>query len=382
MNRAFKNIHSKEDDYKYEYHLTKTLNYNQMKRSVVFAIALLFALTFSADAKDRGYEVEINYFYHTLAPHGEWIELEYDNYVWRPNHVGRNWSPYSEGRWVWSSDGWYWDSYEIFGWATYHYGRWHYDRFYGWVWTPGNEWAPAWVEWRHDNDYIGWAPLPPYAHFNTRFGIQFSIEWNSPYSHWRFVKYSRFTHKHVRNYYVGKHSVRKIFGRTKHVTNYKYEGRRIVNRGIKRSIIERRGRTKIHETRMDNVSGIRNRIMKGDDRNSVRVYRPSEVEVARSRNNNLYTRKSVKRKEETNQSNNEKTNKVKLKNVDNERNTIQKKERSQTKNINSSNRKVTKSVNKSGVDKKTSRVKKDTNNNSINKRSEKKRVEKQVRSRS
>ena len=402
-----------------------------MKQSIVLIIVLLFALTFSADAKYRGYDIEFNYFYQTLAPHGEWIELDYDNYVWRPNRVGRNWSPYSEGRWVWSSDGWYWDSYEPFGWATYHYGRWHYDRFYGWVWTPGNEWAPAWVEWRHDDNYIGWAPLPPYAYFNTNFGIQFSIEWNSPYSHWRFVRYNRFTHKHVDNYYVKKYHVKRFFGRTKHITNYQYEGRRIVNRGIKRSIIERRGRTKIHETRMDNIKDIRNRNMQSNDRNSVRVYRPSEVEVAHSRNSDRYSfrktsnsfllrekteknresvkkrrdiekkekrvynknkssnrvsnlskQKSVKRKENINKSSNERSNKVTRQKVNGDRNTVQLNERSQTKNKNSSSRKVTKGNNKSRGEIKSSRVKKDSNNNSTKKKTEKKRVEKQVRSRS
>ena len=31
----------------------------------------------------------------------------------------------------------------------------------GWFWIPGDEWAPAWVDWRYSNDYVGWAPLPP-----------------------------------------------------------------------------------------------------------------------------------------------------------------------------------------------------------------------------
>ena len=50
---------------------------------------------------------------------------------------------------------------EPYGWATYHYGRWLYDDFQGWVWKPGVEWAPAWVGWRSNDDYIGWAPLGP-----------------------------------------------------------------------------------------------------------------------------------------------------------------------------------------------------------------------------
>ena len=31
----------------------------------------------------------------------------------------------------------------------------------GWMWIPGNEWAPAWVDWRRGDEDVGWAPLPP-----------------------------------------------------------------------------------------------------------------------------------------------------------------------------------------------------------------------------
>lgn len=35
------------------------------------------------------------------------------------------------------------------------------DRHLGWIWVRGEEWAPAWVDWRRGSDYVGWAPLPP-----------------------------------------------------------------------------------------------------------------------------------------------------------------------------------------------------------------------------
>ena len=37
----------------------------------------------------------------------------------------------------------------------------HMNQAYGWYWVPGYEWAPAWVAWRNNNDYYGWAPLSP-----------------------------------------------------------------------------------------------------------------------------------------------------------------------------------------------------------------------------
>ena len=76
--------------------------------------------------------------------------------------VSDNWRPYTVGRWTSTDEyGWYWDSYEPFAWAVYHYGRWGYDPDYGWFWVPGDTWAPAWVQWRYSDEYVGWAPIGP-----------------------------------------------------------------------------------------------------------------------------------------------------------------------------------------------------------------------------
>jgi len=85
--------------------------------------------------------------------------------VWVPDDRPPGWRPYTEGHWVYTDEwGWYWDSdgeEADWGWVTYHYGRWAHDRRLGWFWVPDDEWAPAWVDWRRGNDYVGWAPLPP-----------------------------------------------------------------------------------------------------------------------------------------------------------------------------------------------------------------------------
>jgi len=95
-----------------------------------------------------------------LAPYGEWVVAGSYGQVWRPR-VATGWRPYYYGRWEWTHEGWLWASDEPWGWATYHYGRWAYDSYYGWIWVPGYEWAPAWVSWRTSGDVIGWAPLAP-----------------------------------------------------------------------------------------------------------------------------------------------------------------------------------------------------------------------------
>jgi hypothetical protein len=106
-----------------------------------------------------------NLFYDRLQPEGRWFEDDTYGYVWQPGIAERddNWRPYTDGHWAYTDRGWTWVSNEDFGWATYHYGRWTRVRGVGWIWVPGNTWAPAWVSWRQTDrdDYVGWAPLPP-----------------------------------------------------------------------------------------------------------------------------------------------------------------------------------------------------------------------------
>ena len=106
--------------------------------------------------------MSIDFFYNHLDG-GSWIEVGDYGYCWQPGIAvsNRSWRPYADGYWAYTDLGWTWVSYEDFGWATYHYGRWARLRDHGWVWVPGYEWGPAWVSWRTGGDYVGWAPLPP-----------------------------------------------------------------------------------------------------------------------------------------------------------------------------------------------------------------------------
>lgn len=129
---------------------------------------ILFALAISAAVlpalPQARADVSIDLFYNNLSG-GNWIEVEGYGYGWQPDLAvsDQNWRPYADGYWAYTEVGWTWVSYEDFGWATYHYGRWANMADYGWVWFPGTdlEWGPAWVSWRTGGDYIGWAPLPP-----------------------------------------------------------------------------------------------------------------------------------------------------------------------------------------------------------------------------
>jgi hypothetical protein len=132
-----------------------------MKR-ILFALTML-ALVLPALPRARA-DVSIDFFYNNLSG-GNWIEAGDYGYGWQPDVATSdpNWRPYSDGYWAYTDVGWTWVSYEDFGWATYHYGRWANLADYGWVWFPGSdlEWGPAWVSWRTGGDYVGWAPLPP-----------------------------------------------------------------------------------------------------------------------------------------------------------------------------------------------------------------------------
>jgi len=102
-------------------------------------------------------------FDEALSPYGDWTDVD-GTRVWRPaaTVVGDDFQPYAtNGQWVSSDYGWYFQSDYSWGWAPFHYGRWALDPNYGWIWIPGTVWAPAWVDWRSGGGYIGWAPLPP-----------------------------------------------------------------------------------------------------------------------------------------------------------------------------------------------------------------------------
>src|SRR4029077_17159225 len=63
-----------------------------------------------------------------LEPYGSWQRSRRWGDVWIPTQIRQDWSPYTLGHWVYTSDyGWYWASApEENGWGliTFHYGHW------------------------------------------------------------------------------------------------------------------------------------------------------------------------------------------------------------------------------------------------------------------
>jgi hypothetical protein len=208
-------------------------------KKLLLAIVFFAALTLSTQAENNSFRGRFNAFYYDLKPYGYWMEID-NVIVWKPGRVQSDWQPYTYGRWVNSSYGWLWDSDEPYGDVVFHYGRWFYDSYEGWVWVPGYEWAPAWVEWRYDNDYIGWAPLSPYALYSQNYGISLSINYVLPYNHWRYVRMIDFNRYDIYSYYFYGNDAERFYNRTKSFSNYKYRDRAI-NEGVDPRFIEKRG---------------------------------------------------------------------------------------------------------------------------------------------
>ena len=142
----------------------------KIPKTFLFLFGAIVALGALHPARARA-QVSVSFFYDNLSPYGEWVDDPDYGYCWHPTNVDDSWAPYTDGYWAYTDSGWTWVSYEDYGGIVYHYGRWARLPGEGWVWVPGYTWAPAWVSWRSNDDYVGWAPLPPEARWRAGFGF-------------------------------------------------------------------------------------------------------------------------------------------------------------------------------------------------------------------
>ena len=109
---------------------------------------------------------ELDDYAYDLDNHGRWYYLQEYGYVWAPRvSLSVVWSPYRQGRWIWSRGDYVWISYEPWGWVPYHYGRWTFSVGLGWCWVPPSRgavwWGPGYVGWVHTPASVAWVPLAP-----------------------------------------------------------------------------------------------------------------------------------------------------------------------------------------------------------------------------
>ncbi|MDD5349192.1 MAG: hypothetical protein PHQ12_03170 [Chthoniobacteraceae bacterium] len=192
--------------------------------------------------------VTFSYFYESLAPFGDWVDVDQYGYCWQPRGVEPDWRPYTDGYWSYTDAGWTWVSYEDFGAITYHYGRWVRLDDVGWVWRPDYQWGPAWVSWRQSDDYVGWAPLPPDAEFDadTGIGVWVDRDYDIGPSAYVFCENRYFGAPVLRNYVLPWRRNIAIINSTVNITNITVitggdHGRIIFNGGLDYRRISSRG---------------------------------------------------------------------------------------------------------------------------------------------
>jgi Family of unknown function (DUF6600) len=205
-------------------------------KKILIALAML-TLGASSLQQARA-DVSVDYFYDNLSG-GNWIEVEGYGYGWQPDLAvnDSNWRPYADGYWAYTDDGWTWISYEDFGWATYHYGRWANLADYGWTWFPGEDldWGPAWVSWRTGGDYVGWAPLPPrgpgVVYQGRPIGPQVDIEFDIGPEYYNFCETRYIGEPVLRNYIAPRVQNVTYINNTVNVTNIIVQNNVVYNYG-------------------------------------------------------------------------------------------------------------------------------------------------------
>jgi len=269
---------------------------------IIFTILSGISLVDRSQAQDT---VSIDLFYQELSPYGQWTPHVEFGYIWQPYEVGPEWKPYTDGRWAWSDQGWIWISYEPWGWATYHYGRWVFDDYQGWIWIPGTTWAPAWVSWHQSPEYIGWSPLPPDRGFFIEIGFVFNSFKTNYYKPYHY-KHHHKKHRYYHEYYQNPHNYRpparhcvflpyNNFGHHKHagkaavppphydivlrnsknVTNIQRINNRVINYGPDKNLIEKRSNRKL----------VRHNIV---DRNNATLIGKKKVNIVKGNSYNVY----------------------------------------------------------------------------------------------
>src|SRR5437764_4209748 len=205
-------------------------------KKILFSLAML---VFGASAiQQEKADVSIDVFYDNLSG-GNWIDVEGYGYGWQPDLAvnDQNWRPYADGYWAYTDDGWTWVSYEDFGWATYHYGRWANLTDYGWVWFPGEDldWGPAWVSWRTGGDYVGWAPLPPcgsgVVYKGRPIGPQVDIEFDIGPEYYNFCEVRYIGEPVLRSYIAPRVQNVAYINNTVNVTNISVQNNVVYNYG-------------------------------------------------------------------------------------------------------------------------------------------------------
>ncbi|HXS37488.1 MAG TPA: DUF6600 domain-containing protein, partial [Flavipsychrobacter sp.] len=105
---------------------------NQLKGVAIIVMVAFLNLYPPSTQAQVGVSVSYQTFYDDLSPYGQWVSDGGYGNVWVPYTNDANFRPYcTGGHWAMTDYGNTWVSDYPWGWATFHYGRWTYDQYYG-----------------------------------------------------------------------------------------------------------------------------------------------------------------------------------------------------------------------------------------------------------
>jgi hypothetical protein len=245
---------------------------------------------YGADLDDMN-DMDFNTMYNYLDLYGNWIHLAPYGYVWTPRNMGYRWQPYRDGHWVFTDDGWTWISHEEWGSIPFHYGRWGYDNYFGWFWVPGTVWGPAWVSWRWNDQYVGWAPLPPGVEFRAGMGFT-SYSFKIPHRFWIFLQAPHFLDRDIYRYTLPYERNVTIINFTTIHNNIYYRNNRIINEGIG---IDRVRRVTGQVVPRYTIRNVRKPGPARVESNDVHIYRPTIRKDAKAKPKTFLDRDEARR---------------------------------------------------------------------------------------
>jgi Family of unknown function (DUF6600) len=211
----------------------------------------VFALLSANQSKSA--EVSFSFFYDSLDQYGDWVEVGDYGYCWHPRDIDNDWRPYTTGNWAYTDAGWTWVSDEPYGWAVYHYGRWTRAERVGWIWVPDTEWAPAWVSWRRNDRYVGWAPLPPEsrARIGVSLGRLVDLEFDIGPTFYSFVEVRHLGAPRLRSVVLPPRENITIINQTTNITNITYRNNIVINNGPDYDVVSRQVERPIRRLRLE-----------------------------------------------------------------------------------------------------------------------------------
>lgn len=258
-----------------------------LKSTGIFTLTLILILGMKTPKATAQYEntyVSYNDFYENLAPYGQWIEDPKLGYVWSPDADGNFRPYYTNGHWAMTEYGNTWISDYPWGWACFHYGRWTYDNYYGWLWIPGSNWGPAWVGWRYSDGFYGWAPLGPGYEFSSTYG-----DYLCPNDWWVFIPCQYVYAGNYYRYWNGPRGNSHIISNS-HFINNTYENNHITYvSGPRTKEIENITHQPVQVFKLKHSRGLTTKV----HNNEIKMYHPAEIRPAGSGNGQNITPPNV-----------------------------------------------------------------------------------------